>query len=66
MKNLAFTWKENGKEIEAVRLMEDCVRVWKRVLGVNYLHSISSCTALDAWKAEQEDIVLSIQSPADW
>ncbi|KAG9244048.1 hypothetical protein BJ878DRAFT_567920 [Calycina marina] len=52
MANLAFTWKENGKEIEAVRLMEDCVRVRKRVLGVNHPHYISSCIALDAWKAE--------------
>jgi hypothetical protein len=65
MNNLAFTWKGNGKEIEAVRLMEDCVQVQKRVLGVNHPGSISSCTALDAWKAEQEDVVLSIQRPVD-
>ncbi|PVH73200.1 hypothetical protein DL98DRAFT_431749 [Cadophora sp. DSE1049] len=58
MNNLAFTWKGNGKDIEAVRLMEDCVRVRKRLLGLNHPHSISSCTALDAWKAEQEDVVL--------
>ena len=32
MNNLAFMWKGNGKEIEAVRLMEDCVRGRKRVL----------------------------------
>ncbi|KAH7418684.1 hypothetical protein BKA64DRAFT_613936 [Cadophora sp. MPI-SDFR-AT-0126] len=60
MNNLAFTWKGNGKEIEAVRLMEDCVRGRKRVLGANHPHFISSCTALDIWKAEQEDAVLSI------
>jgi hypothetical protein len=64
MNNLAFTWKGTGKEIEAVELMEDCVRVQKRVLGVNHPHSISSCTALDAWKAEQ-DVILSIQRPTD-
>lgn len=60
MNNLAFTWKGNGKEIETVRLMEDCVRGRKRVLGANHPHFISSCTALDIWKAEQEDAVLSI------
>jgi hypothetical protein len=65
MNNLAFTWKGNGKKIEAVRLMEDCVRSQKRVLGVNHPHSISSCTALDVWKAEQEDVLLLMQSPAD-
>ena len=65
MNNLAFTWKGSGKKIEAVRLMEDCVRVQKHVLGVNHPDSISSCTALDAWKAEQEDVILSIQRPAD-
>jgi hypothetical protein len=65
MNNLAFTWKGNGKEIEAVRLMEDCVRGQKRVLGANHPHFISSCTALDTWKAEQEDVVLPIRRPAD-
>jgi len=53
MNNLAFTWKGNGKEIEAVRLMEDCIRGRKRVLGVNHPYSISSCIALDTWKAKQ-------------
>ncbi|KAH7364017.1 hypothetical protein BKA65DRAFT_490213 [Rhexocercosporidium sp. MPI-PUGE-AT-0058] len=65
MNNLAFTWKGNGKEVEAVRLMEDCVRARKRVLGLNHPDSISSCIALDAWKAEQEDAVLLIKSPVD-
>ncbi|KAH7418713.1 hypothetical protein BKA64DRAFT_717375 [Cadophora sp. MPI-SDFR-AT-0126] len=65
MNNLAFTWKENGKETEAVRLMEDCVRSRKRVLGLDHPHCISSCTALDAWKAEQEDVVSSVQSSRD-
>ncbi|KAH6702773.1 hypothetical protein BKA61DRAFT_646770 [Leptodontidium sp. MPI-SDFR-AT-0119] len=65
MNNLAFTWKRSGKETEAVRLMEECVRLRKRVLGVNHPYSISSCRALDTWKAEQEDVALSIQSAED-
>ena len=62
MNNLAFTWKGTDKETEAVRLMEECVQLRKRVLGLDHPHSISSCTALDTWKAEQENVVLSVQS----
>ncbi|KAH7318969.1 hypothetical protein BKA65DRAFT_569095 [Rhexocercosporidium sp. MPI-PUGE-AT-0058] len=58
MNNLAFTWKENGKAIKAISLMEECVELRKRVLRLNHPHSISSCRALDTWKAEQEDVVL--------
>ncbi len=54
MNNLAFAWKGTGRETEAVRLMEECVQSQKRVLGLNHTHTISSGTALDAYKAEQE------------
>ena len=60
MNNLAFTWKGSGKEIEAIRLMEECVQLRTRILGVNHPDSISSCTVLDTWKAEQEDVTLLI------
>jgi tetratricopeptide (TPR) repeat protein len=60
MANLAFTWKGIGKEIEAIRLMENCIQLRKRILGVNHPHFISSCTALDVWKAEQEDATLLV------
>jgi hypothetical protein len=62
MNNLAFTWKGTGREIEAVKLMEECIQSRKRVLGLNHPGTISSCTTLDTWKAEQEDVVLSAQS----
>jgi len=62
MANHAFTWKGTGKETEAIRLVEECVQSRIRVLGLNHPHIISSCTALDTWKAKQEDIVLSVQS----
>jgi hypothetical protein len=58
MNNLAFTWKGTGRETEAVRLMEECVQSRKRVLGLNHPHTISFYTALDTWKAKQEDIIL--------
>ena len=65
MNNLAFMWKGTGRETEAIRLMEECIQLRKRVLGLNHPHSISSCIALDTWKAEQEDVVLSAQSTED-
>ncbi|KAG9236414.1 hypothetical protein BJ875DRAFT_439455 [Amylocarpus encephaloides] len=63
--NLAFTWKRTGKETEALRLMEECVQFRKRGLGLNHQYYISSCTYLDIWKAEQEDVVLSIRTIED-
>jgi hypothetical protein len=54
MDNLAFAWKGTGRETEAVRLVEECVQSQKRVLGLNHPHTISSGTALNAYKAEQE------------
>ena len=51
MNNLAFTWKGNGKEIEAVSLVENCVRISKPCFRVDHPHSISSGT--DTWKAKQ-------------
>jgi hypothetical protein len=65
MNNLAFTWKGKGKETRAVTLLEECAQRRKRVLGVNHPHSISSCRALGTWKAEHEDVALSIQSAGD-
>jgi Tetratricopeptide repeat len=47
MNNLAFTWKGNSKETEAVRLIEEYIRAQKRVLGLNHPNSILSYTALD-------------------
>jgi hypothetical protein len=56
MSNLAFTWNSGGRETEAIRLMEECMKSQRRVLGPNHPDTISSCTALDTWKAEHEDV----------
>jgi hypothetical protein len=58
MNNLAFTWKGTGRETEAIRLMEACMQSLKRVLGHDHPNTLSSCTTLVAWKAEQEDVVV--------
>jgi hypothetical protein len=55
MNNLAPTWKGAGKGNEAIRLMEECVQLRKRVLGFNHPDTLSSCRALATWKAEQDD-----------
>jgi hypothetical protein len=56
MNNLAFTWKGQGRDAEAVQLMEDCIQLGRRILGVSHPHFLSSCAALDEWQAEHADI----------
>jgi hypothetical protein len=53
MVNLAFTWKEQGRDEEAIRLMEDCVSSRTRVLGVHHHLTVASTEALARWRAEQ-------------
>ena len=52
MNNLAFTWKEQGRNAEAIDLMRKCVRLRERVLGTNHPHFISSSDALAEWIVE--------------
>jgi tetratricopeptide repeat protein len=44
--SMAFTWKGQGKDAEALQLMEYCVQRRKRVLGVQHPHFLSSHTTL--------------------
>jgi dolichyl-phosphate-mannose--protein O-mannosyl transferase len=57
MNNLAFTWKEQGRHTEALKLIEECVRLRSRFLGVNNYLTLSSSTALTEWKMKELDIV---------
>lgn len=56
MNNLAFTWKGQGRHTEAVRLINDCVQLQRRILGVGHPHFLSSCAALAEWQAKDVDI----------
>lgn len=56
MANLAFIWKENRRDTEALKLMEKCVIVRTRVLGVNHPHTLSSSVALHKWRVESNTI----------
>jgi Tetratricopeptide repeat len=57
MNNLAFTWKEQGRHAEALKLIEECVHLRSQFLGVNHYLTLSSSAALAEWKMEELDIV---------
>ena len=46
MNSLAFTWKGQGRDVEAVQLMEGCVQLRRRILGNGHSHFLSSRAAL--------------------
>jgi hypothetical protein len=56
MANLAFTWKEQGRHVEALGLLLDCVQLQSKVLGVEHDATVSSSAALIRWQAEKLDI----------
>jgi hypothetical protein len=49
MKNLAFTMKEQGRKLEAIKLMAECVQLRSRVLGTGHPQALSSAAALAEW-----------------
>ncbi|KAF1988157.1 HET-domain-containing protein [Aulographum hederae CBS 113979] len=50
MNNLAFTWKEQGRNAESAKLMEDFVRLGTQVLGSHHPHILSSSETLNKWR----------------
>jgi hypothetical protein len=56
MNKLAFIWKEQGHDEEAIRLMDACVSSLTRVLGARHRLTLSSAETLVGWKAEKLDI----------
>jgi hypothetical protein len=46
MNNLAFTWKEQGRDTDAFGLINQCVQLRARVLGVKHPHTLSSTAVL--------------------
>ena len=55
MNNLAFTWKGQGRDADAITLMMDCVRLRRHVLGTEHPHFVSSSKVLAEWEAERAD-----------
>jgi hypothetical protein len=53
MASLAFTWKGQGREENAIGLMDKCVSSRTRVLGANHPSTLSSAETLIKWRAEK-------------
>ena len=51
--NLAFTWKENGRDGEALKLIEECAAARSRILGTNHPDTLPSRTTLLGWQTEE-------------
>jgi hypothetical protein len=48
--NLAFTWKNSGRDTEAYKLMEQFVAARTRALGTNHPFTLSPSAALLEWQ----------------
>ena len=53
MNNLAYTWKEQGRDEEAIKLMTECVQLRTQILGAGHPFTLSSLTALNGWNLEK-------------
>jgi hypothetical protein len=51
MANLAFTWKSQGRDHDALGLMRECFLLRKQKLGVDHSSTISSLGALNGWES---------------
>jgi len=56
MNNLAYTWKGQGRDEEAIKLMSECVQLRTQILGAGHPFTLSSLAALDGWKLGKLDI----------
>jgi hypothetical protein len=52
MHNLAITWKDLERQTEAIKLLDACVQLRKRIVGVNHPYFLSSSSTLFAWRVE--------------
>jgi Tetratricopeptide repeat len=50
MNNLAFIWKFQGRDAEALALIEECVQIRKRTLGFNHPSTASLLLTLKEWQ----------------
>jgi hypothetical protein len=50
MHNLALTWKGQGHDMKAAKLMEDCVRLRTQVLGAHHPDTLATSATLDEWR----------------
>jgi Tetratricopeptide repeat len=50
MCNLTFTWKSQGRDVEAFELLNECSLLQKQKLGVDHPDTSTSVILLDRWK----------------
>jgi hypothetical protein len=53
---LAYTWKGQGRDVEAVKLMSECVQLRCLVLGASHPDYMASLETLARWGAEQVEV----------
>jgi hypothetical protein len=56
MANLASTYRDQGRGIKALKLIEECVILQTRILGTSHPDTLSSRTALLEWQSEELEI----------
>ena len=53
---LAWIWKSLHRNTEAIKLMEECVRLRTQVLGSDHPDTLLSLEDLDDWKSEDKEM----------
>ena len=56
MNNLAFTWKAQSQDTKAVHLIQECIRLRSRILGVDHSDTLSSSAVLANWQVQEPEI----------
>jgi hypothetical protein len=54
MANLAFTWKSQERDVEALELMKACLLLRKQKLGADHPDTVFSLEALSEWETPSE------------
>ena len=52
MNNLACERKRQGRNVEAIEFMKECVRLKRHILGTTHLDYIESLGAFTSWETE--------------
>ncbi|KAH6674687.1 hypothetical protein B0J14DRAFT_587885 [Halenospora varia] len=65
MNNLAFIWKEQGRDVEALKLIEECVMLRTRIIGTKHPDTLSSRTTLFGWRTEELELDASVDKDLD-
>ncbi|KAL2847247.1 hypothetical protein BJY01DRAFT_212762 [Aspergillus pseudoustus] len=62
MANLAYTWKSQGRVLEALALLKESCRLRHKVLGPDHPSTREAVNALDDWQGEH-DLILNERLP---